>query len=128
MAVKGRGARAKGHGFEREIANKLKVIDPLARRNVSESQEGGFDILTRLPIAIQCKCFSRWHSTPHEIFEQARKHAKGRLPVGVVRISRKNPDLVIMDWDDFFAILETTFKKPEELLLENKEEASQEKP
>jgi hypothetical protein len=106
VGVKGRGARTKGHSFEREIANRLKAIDPMARRNVSESQEGSFDILTRLPIAIQCKCFARWHMSPHDVFEQAQRHAGSRMPLGVVRISRKKPDLVFMDFEDFMTILE----------------------
>lgn len=118
MGVKGRGARAKGHSFEREIANRLKAIDPMARRNVSESQEGSFDILTRLPIAIQCKCFARWHVSPHDVFEQAQKHAGNRMPLGVVRISRKRPDLVLMDFEDFMKILEVLARG---LLAEKKE-------
>lgn len=102
---KGRAARLKGHNFEREIANLIKEIDPTARRNVSESQSGSFDILTALPFAIQCKCFSRWHVTPHSVLDQAIEHAKEKIPVGIVRISNKRPDLAIIRLQDFVGIL-----------------------
>ena len=103
---KGRSARVKGHSWEREIANRLKPLDPSSRRNVSESQEGSFDILTELPLALQCKCLSQWRLTPHAIWQQAKDHAGDRIPAGVVKIDRKKPELVILAWDDFYNLVE----------------------
>ena len=102
----GRSARTKGHGFERQIAQCLRHLDPSAKRNVTETQEGSFDITTDLPLAIQCKCFSRWHTSPHDVYAQAADAAGELMPVAVVRIDRKKPDLAILSWDDFISILE----------------------
>lgn len=106
---KGRAARAKGHSFECDIANKLKPLDPSARRNVSESQQGSFDILTELPLAIQCKSLARWTRTPHAIWQQAKDHAGDRTPVGVVKITRKAPILVVLAWEDYYTMLEKLY-------------------
>lgn len=105
--MSGSYARRKGHSFERDIANRLKALDPTARRNVTETQEGSFDITTELPLAIQCKSLGRWSLTPHVIWEQAHMHAKGRMPVGVVKITHKAPELVILAWDDFYKMIES---------------------
>ena len=109
----GKAQRTKGQAFERFIANELKPIDSTARRNVSESQEGSYDILTELPIALQCKCFSKWHVSPHSIWQQAKDHAGTRIPVGVVRIDRKKPDLAIISWDDFKELIRIYYGKTE---------------
>lgn len=101
----GRAARRKGHSFEREIAAIIRELDPSAKRNSAEAQQASFDILTTLPLAIQCKNFSRWHVTPHDVYNQAAQYAGERMPVGIVRISHKAPDLVILNFKDFFNIL-----------------------
>lgn len=101
----GKAQRTKGHSFERFIARELQSLDPEARRNVTETQEGSYDISTSLPIAIQCKCMKKWHISPHEIYAQAALHAKTRQPVGVVRIDNKRPDLVIISWEFFKELL-----------------------
>lgn len=103
---KGRTVRRKGHSHERMTANSLRRLDANARRNVTETQQGSYDITTKLPVAIQCKCFSRWHVSPHDVYEQAHKHADGRIPVGCVKIDNKKPVLAIISWDDFLNFLE----------------------
>jgi hypothetical protein len=109
--MSGSSARRKGHAYERLVSLYLREIDPSAKRNVSESQAGGYDIITELPLAIQCKCFSKWHVDPHTIWEQAKKHAGGKIPLGIVRITRKQPDLVIMSREDFWDILRKLYGK-----------------
>ena len=108
-------ARTKGHSFEREFAQRLRALDPTAKRNVEETQDGSVDIKTRLPLAIQCKCLGRWSLTPHKILEQAvegmgkllsSSHSgKSLLALGVVRISRKRPDIAVLSLDDFLYLL-----------------------
>lgn len=107
----GKSARTKGHSFEREISRRLRELDPNAKRNVSECQEASVDILTDLPLNIQCKCLAKWSTTPHEILKQARDGGDmNKIPVGIVRITRKSPDLVFMSLDHFMDLLEEALK------------------
>ena len=104
----GKAQRVKGHSFEREVARLLRDLDPSARRNVEEPQVAGCDIKTKLPLAIQCKCLKNWSVLPHSILAQAAGGAdsKEQIPVGIVRIDRKKPDLAILALADFLEILE----------------------
>lgn len=109
----GKHARDKGARFEREVANMLAPLDPSAKRNVAECQEASVDIITKLPIAIQCKNLARWSSTPHAILEQATTGAlnSSDMPVGIVRISNKKPDLAIVSLPYFLCMLEKLYGK-----------------
>lgn len=104
----GKAQRNKGHGFERDVAVALRHIDPTARRNVQETQIASVDILTDLPLAIQCKCLSQWRITPHNVWDQANngKLNPEDMPVGIVKIDRKSPNLAILSLDDFILMLE----------------------
>lgn len=114
MGLGGRAARAKGLTWEREIANRLKEIDPTARRNVEETQTASVDIKTELPLAIQAKCLARWSLTPHSIYDQARGGAldEDHFPVGIVKINNKEP-LVIMSFEDWLIFIERIYGKKE---------------
>lgn len=94
----------------------LSPLDPTAKRNVAESQEASVDIITKLPLAIQCKNLARWNISPHSILEQAKDGALkvGGTPVGIVRISNKSPDLVILDLQYFLCILEKLYGKSDQ--------------
>lgn len=112
----GKAQRTKGHSWERSIAVSLRHIDPTARRNVQETQIASVDILTEIPIAIQAKCLKRWSLTPHSIWEQANdgKLDPSHIPVGIVKIDRKKPNLVILDFDHFVSMLEKLYGKTTE--------------
>lgn len=109
----GRSQRDKGARFEREVAVSLRYLDHRAARNVAESQSASVDIVTDLPLAIQCKNLARWSITPHDVYGQAvsgrERLGPGeghRIPVGVVRISHKEPDLAILSYEDFLTLFE----------------------
>lgn len=71
----GKSQRVKGHSWEREVAQRIREIDPNSKRQL-EYQEGmGIDIATTLPLAIQCKAMMR----PN--FLQAFKEAKNSVKV-----------------------------------------------
>lgn len=112
----GKAQRTKGHSWERSIAVALRHIDPNARRNVQETQIASVDILTDLPLAIQAKCLKNWSVLPHAILKQAKdgRLDKDDMPVGVVKIDRKSPNLVILDFEDFIAMLEKLYGKADQ--------------
>jgi hypothetical protein len=112
----GKLSRDKGARFEREVANMLAHIDPTAKRNVAECQEASVDIITKLPLAIQCKNLGKWSTTPHKVYIQARDGAlkPDDLPVGVIRISNKSPDLAVLALADFIKILERLYGKTDQ--------------
>lgn len=111
-------ARVKGASFERYIAIRLREsgLDPKALRNMSESQQASVDILTSLPLAIQCKNLGRWSTTPHAVWLQA---AEGKLhcddkPMGIIKITRKDPVLCFLSLDDMIDLLLLAYGKKEE--------------
>jgi len=110
MTNKGRAARIKGHSFERFVANKLKELDPTAKRNVQETQQSSWDVLTELPLIIQCKCLKNWSTSPHAALEQAARHRHDdKIPVAIARIDRKKPDLAIVDLNDFIDLIKKAY-------------------
>jgi len=115
----GRHARNKGASYEREIAIALRGrgLDPTAHRNVAECQQASVDIITKLPLAIQCKCYGTWRGlSPHGVWNQANegKLKPDHIPVGIVKITRKSPDLVILSLDDFLNMLEKIYGKTQD--------------
>lgn len=111
--MSGKFSRTKGHSFERLIAIKLREsgLDPTARRNVQESQQASVDILTKLPLAIQCKNLGRWSTSPHAVWNQANegKLRKADFPMAIIKITRKEPTLCVMSLDHVFEILKMAF-------------------
>jgi hypothetical protein len=112
----GKSARTKGHSFERAIAIKIREIDKTARRNVSECQQASVDILTDLPLAIQCKALNNWSKSPTNIYAQA---AEGRLheediPVGIVKIDNRQPILCFIALEHFLEWVKIIYGKKEE--------------
>jgi hypothetical protein len=110
-------ARQKGHSYERYIAIRLREsgLDPNARRNVQETQQASVDILTDLPFAIQCKNLGRWSTTPHAVWLQA---AEGKLkctdiPMGIIKITKRSPDLCFLALDDMINLLLLAYGKKE---------------
>ena len=107
----GKAARTKGHSFERFIAIQLRNIDKNARRNVQETQQASVDILTCLPLAIQCKALKRWSLTPHAVYHQAAKGSlhKDDVPVGVIKIDNRQPVLCFLALEHFIALMEALY-------------------
>lgn len=103
--------RAKGASFERFIAIELRKIDHTARRNMAESQIASVDILTRLPLAIQCKALKNWGITPHNIYEQACEGSlhNGDVPVGIVKINKRQPVLCFLALEHFLSLMEALY-------------------
>lgn len=100
--VSGKGARRKGHSWERDVARELRDIDPTARR-LLEYQEGqGFDIhTTRLSYLIQCKSQKRvnWLQAMNEIPEE-----KGFIPVVAGKVTQKG-EFAFLRWSDFMGMV-----------------------
>jgi len=95
--VSGKGARAKGHSFERKVVNDLREVDVTAKRNLEYQEGKGFDIDTRLPYLIQCKNQKRvnWIKAMSEIPEE-----EGFIPVVAGKVTRKG-EFAFLKWSDF---------------------------
>lgn len=96
-------SRKKGHDWEREVANKLKEIDPTAKRNL-EYQEGSMDIGTQLPFAIQCKCMA--NPSVYFVFRQAKEGAKkvNKIPVAIIKRTNKET-IAVMELEDWLKLV-----------------------
>jgi len=104
MSISRAGARQKGHQWERDVANDLKKVDPEARRNVSESQQGGLDICTTLPWSIQCKSWAN-EKNCLKALEQANEHkTKDSMPVALVKVNRQKP-IAVLYYDDYLSLV-----------------------
>jgi hypothetical protein len=102
-----KGARRKGHDFERECAELLRQLPGVsAERNLSETRDGNTgDLITSLPLAIQCKVGANpplWTGLEEAIADAGRT---GRTPVLMARRNRapgrEKRDVVVMrtaDW------------------------------
>jgi len=53
----GKKSRTKGHTFEREMSNELKVVWPRAKRGLSQSRFGGAEVpdIEGTPYHVECK-------------------------------------------------------------------------
>lgn len=93
----GRSSRTKGHAFERYVAQRLRPYDKDARRNVAETQVASVDIITKLPLGIQCKCLKKWVN-PQRIYMQAEDGTRvnGVIPMGLVKIDYQPREIVLM--------------------------------
>ena len=98
----GRSARRKGHSFERYVARMLRHIDPDARtaRQVAPLDDyRGRDIVTKLPISIQCKAGVRINALA--AFQEARAAARpGEIPIAALHDTRRRLKLALipLDW------------------------------
>jgi len=92
----GKTARTKGHNFEREVANLLKVYFPNAKRQL-EYQEGlGYDIANTDELSIQCKV-GKSFKIEKALAEAVRPKF---IPVAITKRDRENI-VVSMYWKDF---------------------------
>lgn len=99
-----KAARTKGHQFERDIVNILKDRGYDARRNLSQTREGGGDI--KLPRwMFECKRYARIGNV-YQWLDQAITGAQGiQKPVVVAKADRKE-EIVIMRLSDFLEVMD----------------------
>ena len=102
---KGRHARTKGHSFERELANKLKVsgVFPDAKRHLEmqASEAKGYDLDNTGPYRIQCKRYKKY--APITAIEEI-KDEHGTIPVLVTKPDHK-PAMAVIPLDHFIDLL-----------------------
>ncbi len=105
--MSGKGSRRKGHDFERHVVRLLRTIDPSARtaRQVAPLEDSrGRDVITRLPVCVQCKSGVRVNAL--EAFEQARTAARpGEIPVAALHDTRRRLKLALIPLDWFVELL-----------------------
>lgn len=103
----GKGARRKGHNFEREIANTLKPIFEKARRGFQAREGTEFCDVEGTPYWIECKRCKR--VSVRAAYDQAVRDSDGREPVVISKEDRGMP-LVTMHLETFLELLSE--KKP----------------
>jgi hypothetical protein len=97
--VGGKHSRNKGHGFERDIAIRLRDIFPNVCRQL-EYQEGlGVDLANTGVLRIQCKAYKNY--APLSKIEEAGDTG---IPALVTKGDRK-PILIALRLDDFISII-----------------------
>lgn len=104
-------SRRKGANFEREVSVALRQLAPSVRaeRCLVETREGNSgDILTNLPLAIQCKVGA--NPPIYAAIDQAIEVARSeQIPIAVIRrnASARNRkyDLVVLPTEEFLHIL-----------------------
>lgn len=106
-----KGARAKGHSFERLIANSLKEIFPNARRQLEyhEADCNGVDIANTEHFKFQCKKLRRYASIT-AIEEVQCDEEIGDIPVLVTAGDGQRP-MAVLPFDDFLILLQTAKRK-----------------
>lgn len=96
-------SRRKGHGFEREIAIKLRHIFPNARRHLEyqDQEANGVDLAETGPLQIQCKKLKKY--APLTAIQEIKFDPIG-IPVLVTAADRE-PILIAMHLNDFLPML-----------------------
>jgi hypothetical protein len=93
--------RAKGAQFEREVVENFRVAGYRCSRNLSQTRDGGGDILLD-DLLIECK--RRASIAVYDWLDQATTAAEGRKPIVVAR-GDKRECVVILRLVDFLDIL-----------------------
>lgn len=99
-----RGLRAKGHGFEREVAAFMRMIGFIKAGRLLEFQSTkavGVDIEATGPFRIQCKSFKRYPN--FSLIEEIQD--KTGIPVLVAKGNGK-PPMVALPLEDFLRMSE----------------------
>lgn len=108
----GKLSRTKGHGFEREVASRLRVVFPEARRQLEYHARDarGIDIQATGRFRFQCKR-GRKYSSIAAIEEVQCDRAIGlEVPVLVTAGDRTEP-VAVLYFEDFLRMLEMVEKK-----------------
>lgn len=99
----GKRSREKGHTFERLIAASLRHIYPEAKRKLEYQEDTcvGVDLENTGPWTIQCKRHKTY--VPVVTIEEVQ----GNRPVVVTKADNR-PTMVIMQYEDFLYLLESS--------------------
>lgn len=100
-----RGARAKGHGFERDIAIALRPIFPDARRLLENHalDANGVDIMHTGTYRFQCKRL-RKYCNPNRIEEVQCDEFLGEVPILVTQGDRKRI-LAVLPFEELLRLM-----------------------
>ncbi len=111
--MKGRSRRAKGHGFERELAKLLRAVYPGAHRGLGQARIAALQNAPKVadvegtPFWVEAK---RGNSaSPRGAWKQATRQSDGRPPMVVFRDDQTAPGvpappaIVMMRLDDFLS-------------------------
>ena len=107
----GKYVRAKGHSFERAVANKLRHIYPDVRRHLEyhkEDADKGIDLINTGKYGIQCKAYKNY--APINKIEEV----KDGIPVLVTKGNNKRP-VACMYLDDYIDLLTELLETDSEL-------------
>ena len=101
----GKKSRTKGHGYEREIARRLRGLFPRAIRQLEyqANQANGIDLADTGNLAIQCKRYKSYAPIT-KIFE-VRPPRQNMIPVLITKADYQD-DMVVLRLADFLDILE----------------------
>lgn len=106
MASRGRGARAKGANFERELAKKIREqVDIAAERGLAQTRGGGTEVadVHMDHIHIEAKRHKRCNIKAALRQAISDSHSKDKLPVAITKDDRQ-PILVTMLFDDWVEV------------------------
>jgi len=114
--MKASGRRAKGHNYEREVAQKFRDAghpDCVTSRSESKrTDDMGVDLCYTDPWQVQCKNQERISPSPHEILATMPKNGKKNI---LFHKRSRRGTIVCMDEETFWEILKnldlTTNKK-----------------
>jgi len=103
-----KGRKAKGATLERMVAQALKDagLDKYARRSFMSGgfQQGDGDVVTRLPIHLECKNQESW--SPLDAYDQAlRDRSSARKTAVVVLKKNRTVPFVFLTLEDFINLL-----------------------
>ena len=99
-----KGCRAKGHGFERKIANEMKEFYPDARRHLEyqKCEAKGFDVANTGPFLIQCKR-NRLYA-PITKINEVKVSSEDQIPILVTKGDNLET-MCVMKFSDFLKML-----------------------
>lgn len=105
MAVQGKGARRKGHQFERDMANKLtKDTGAVFRRGLGQSRGGGAeeaDVMSEAIPQLHFELKRQKRCNIRAALRQAENDAsEGQMLVAITKDDRQ-PTLVTMRYEDW---------------------------
>lgn len=98
-------SRTKGHDFEREVARRLRLVYPGARRHL-EYQDGqafGVDLAETGSLRVQCKKLAKYASVA-TIHEARFDPLFGEIPV-LVTAGDNEPPMAVVPFEDFVRLL-----------------------
>jgi hypothetical protein len=104
----GSSSRRKGHGWERECAEKFREFFAEARRGLAQTRNAGETCdVEGTPFWVEAK---RGNVQLMAALKQARAQTDGRVPLVIGKFDHEKP-FVAMHADDFFRLLESLYPR-----------------